>query len=238
MKEETYSIFINKKEIQVSYLIFICHCFKELRTLQTLDEYALIGSQESFNRSSDILNYINTLHSFSTTKPINFSAKAITILKTPIFKSSIIFLALFYREFRYVLEGFKIKKQADLYSDIKLDFKILNKVINYPNIHTSKSYSNLQPWLNFYWKLAITNKDNYISVDSIEKVIKKIDPLVTLKDIQEDLNNHLIIIPYKDHYIWSSVVIHKWLTTESRSVIQSCIYNKRLSMSKINFINI
>lgn len=233
-----YSIFINKKEIQVSYLIFICHCFKELKTLQTLDEYALLGSKECFDRTSDILNYLNTLHSFSNETPIKFSAKTITILKTSIFKSSIVFLALFYREFKYVLEGFKTKKQADLYSDIKLDFKILNKVINYPSINTSESYNNLQPWLNFYWKIAITNQDNFISVSSIEKVIKKIDPVVSLKDIQEDLNNHLIIIPYKDYYIWSSDCIHKWLTTESRSVIQSCIYNKRLSMRKINFINI
>lgn len=234
-----YSIFINKKEIQVSYLIFICHCFKELKTLQTLDEYALIGSKECFDRTSDILNYLNTLHNFNNNKgSIKFSAKTITILKTSIFRSSIVFLALFYREFKYVLEGFKTKKQADLYSDIKLDFKILNKIINYPSINTSESYNNLQPWLNFYWKIAITNQDNFISVSSIEKVIKKIDPLVTLKDIQEDLNNHLIIIPYKNCYIWSSDCIHKWLTTESRSVIQSCIYNKRLSMSKINFINI
>lgn len=237
IEEKLYSIFINKKEYKVSYLIFICHCAEQLKTLQTLDEYALIGSKVSFNKTSDILNYLNTLHSFNNGS-VKFSSKAIKVLKEPTFKSSIIFLALFYREFKSILESFEIKKQSILFSDIKLKYKILNKVINYPSITTSDSYNKLQPWLNFYWKLSIVNKDNLITIDSINKVIKKIDPFISFKDIEKDLNNHLVIIQYKDYYIWSSDSIHEWLTTEDRSVLQSCIYNKRLSLSSIKLLNL
>lgn len=231
MEEEKYSVFINKKEIEVSYLIFLCHCKEKINGIKTLDEYVAIGSKPLINSVDNIESKLNSIHTLiNNNYPIRIikSHKAIHY-SYKLHCSSMVFLGLFYREFKSLF----LNKSA-FHNDSREIYKILNKIINYPNVNTSNNYSKLQPWLNFYWKLSIQSTDSLITIKVIEDTIKKIDPLVSLEDIKEDLLKHLIILPYKNNYVWSSKYFYKWLTEETRTVLQTLIWNKRLALSSIN----
>lgn len=243
-KEPTYSVFINKRKINVSYLIFLCHCTKEFKTLLTLDEYALIGSRplECNNRTAHLVKYeyLNNIHTLlPDKKPSNLIKKVKPLLTNDIFRSSVLFLGIYYREFYTSL----LSTSTTTYNTKELKFLaqspylLFNKMIGYPSITTTEHYNKLQPWLNFYWKLAISSKDDIITIETLEEVIKKIDLSISLIDIQKDLNKHLIILPYKDYYIWSSNEFYKWLTTESRVVLQALIWDKRLASSSFKLLD-
>lgn len=218
--DNNYNIYINGKLYTVSYLCFLCHCDKKFNGFKDWDTYINYGKETFFNFHINQINYLMLLNSF-----INRDEK---ILRTKVnysfysgpSKKNIILLGLIYREFK----NFWIKSST---KTIKLNnVLVFNKIINYSSIEKSIAYDSLGSLLKFYKLLALETKDNILTKKDISRILNKINPEISLSDIINDFKNHLIVVPYKDYYIWSCDSIYEWLIKEDRIILNALILNK------------
>lgn len=222
MKENlnnNYSIYINGKLYNVSYLCLLCHCHKKFNGLNTWDAYIQYNKQTSFKSVIEQINYLMLIDSFiNTDKKIFFNRIERSIYGSD-FKKDIILLGLIYREFK----SFWLGSNKNLKLDSVL---IFSRVINYSIIEKSTAYNSLGSLLKFYKLLALKTKENILTEIDIAEVLQIVNPAISLNDILNDFKNHLIVVPYKDYYTWASNSLYEWLINEDRVVINALILNK------------
>lgn len=223
MKENSdnnYSIYINGKLYNVSYLCFLCHCYKKFNGLKDWDTYISYSKETFLKAHTSQINYLILLDSFiNRDKKILPSRVSNSLMKTSS-KKNIILLGLIYREFK----DFWVKSST---RTIKLNnVLIFNKIINYSSIEKSTAYNSLGSLLKFYKLLALETKDNILTKNDIAEVLNKINSTISVNDIRNDFKNHLIVVPYKDYYIWSCNAIYEWLIKEDRLILNALILNK------------
>lgn len=217
--DNNYSIYINGKLYNVSYLCFLCHCHKKFNGLSNWDVYIQYNKQTSFKYVAEQINYLMLLDSFMNTDKKIFRTRIENSIYGPSFKKDIILLGLIYREFKSFWLGSK--------KNLKLDsVLIFSRVINYSIIGKSIAYNSLGSLLKFYKLLALKTKENILTEIDIAEVLQIVNPAISLNDILNDFKNHLIVVPYKEHYIWASNSLYEWLINEDRVVINALILNK------------
>lgn len=217
--DNNYSIYINGKLYNVSYLCFLCHCHKKFNGLNNWDIYIQYNKQTSFKSVIEQTNYLILIDSFiNTDKKISHNRVRRTIYASD-FKKDIILLGLIYREFK----SFWLGRNKNLKLDSVL---IFSRVINYSIIEKSTAYNSLGSLLKFYKLLALKTKENILTEIDIAEVLQIVNPAISLNDILNDFKNHLIVVPYKDYYTWASNSLYEWLVNEDRIVINALILNK------------
>jgi len=243
--EKTYKIYINKKPIEVSYFVLLCHCTGEFKYLASKEEYIIFFHNYTFSSREAISEYITNLNSYIdvlgqgkglSRKYVKrgFLLKAAyrtlnnTLINRIFCKMSLFSVSQLLYE--YTLYKYHMEQKDTLYPYLDS----INKYINYPPNIFSEKYASLTPHLCFYKRLALSSKPNLIKAVTVRQILKEINTTVKLKDIKEDLEKHMLIMPYKTQYIWLAKDVYDWLVNLDYFIFK--IYNLDKAFSQIKLI--
>ena len=209
-----YTIFIRKREYKVPLYVYLAHSTGQFKYIQPYDIYSLFV-RDYIIPHSDLINYLKTIVTNKYNKPLVL--KKNLSIREPIFnvKYSII-LGGWLMNMLYEAKGRLYFPKNITLSDV------INKHINFNYDTNDKNYSTLIPHINFYRKLAIgldlNCKDHPVYIrhniykSDIEEVLKEMNSPFQYIDIKGGIEKHNILLNYKDHYIWGSNQVLKWLT--------------------------
>ena len=225
-----YTIFINKRPIQVDLLTLMCHCSGEFSGLQPKDEYSIFLRDFRLPVGT-IEPYLRTYLSYTSEEEYP------RVSIDDISNSSV----LKYMRFSILLTswyGTYFNNVVTTKRNIPIS-QLVAAGVNYPQLKLSKEYLSLQPLTQFYKRLTIDldmdryiplYEKDYVTVTDINNTLKGLESNVTYEDIKDDIEKHCILNPYEGNYIWGSKPLYNWLLNVDYIDLKVIDITKKISL--------
>ena len=227
-----YTLFINRRPIKVDYRTFICHCTRQFKGLQPTSVYNEFIRDFRFSSLQDIKDYILSI----TEGRDGTKSEVVHEILGNGFEGGIVeaAAAVAYRPY--------LRGMSYVLSDHVQYANALSLYINFNDVLIfSEAYKSLQPLTQFYHSLIfeVTEDDlvvrrNTIYPEDIDRVLKDLQSEFRFEDIQEDIEKHLLLLRFDDHYEWVSNKFARWLWKMPYPTIYRMNLLKLLTQIKYN----
>ncbi len=241
MINKTYVLYINKKEIEVSYKMFLCHAAERISYIQPQSFYNDFLLTYALKDNEKLIQFISNFNE----QPLSDKQKGMVRKNlSPVLLKNC-------RECLFLASAlaFSIKtckKQKDLSHMRLIENRyvichLLNRMINYIR-GFSDAYMSITPLMSIYQQLAYGITNSYlprlrtkISIELLNLTLKDLGSEVKYKDIKKDIQDHGILKEVDGQLEWTSIQLGRHLFYADGLFMQSLNLDK--SLGEIKYVS-